>query len=154
MTKRTMIVFVLVAACILLIGVRWVNSRSRPLHTVGVTNGRLAECPDYTNCVSTQAADPEHQLDPIPFTQSAEEAHQRLKAIILSMPRSRIVTSNTGYVHAEFSSPLFGFVDDLEVAIDETEQLIHFRSASRTGRSDFGVNRKRMEQIRQQFQNR
>jgi uncharacterized protein (DUF1499 family) len=154
MTKRTMIVLLLVAVCILLIGVRWVNSRSQPLHTLGVSNGRLAECPDSTNCVSTQAADPEHHMDPIPFTQSAEEAQQQLKAVIRSMPRSRIVNSISGYIHAEFSSPLFGFVDDLEVAIDETEQLIHFRSASRTGLSDLGVNRKRMDQIRQQFQNR
>lgn len=154
MTKRTMIVLLLVTVCILLIGIRWVNLRSRPLHTLGVTNGRLAECPDYTNCVSTQAADPEHHMNPIPFAQSAEQAQQQLEAAIQSMPRSRIVTSNTGYVHAEFSSLLFGFVDDVEVAIDEAEQLIHFRSASRAGRSDLGVNRKRMEQVRQGFQNR
>jgi uncharacterized protein (DUF1499 family) len=93
-------------------------------------------------------------MNPIPFAQSAEQAQQQLEAAIQSMPRSRIVTSNTGYVHAEFSSLLFGFVDDVEVAIDEAEQLIHFRSASRAGRSDLGVNRKRMEQVRQGFQNR
>jgi len=149
-----MIVLLLVATVILLIGVRWMNSRSRPLRTIGIANGRLAECPDCPNCVSTQAVDPEHQMDPIPFIQSSEQAQRQLEAIIRSMPNSRIVSSNAGYIYAEFVSLFFGFVDDVELAIDETEQLIHFRSASRTGRSDFGVNRKRMEQVRQRFQNR
>ena len=154
MTKRTMMVLLAAAACILLIGVRWANSRSQPLHKPGVINGRLADCPDESNCVSTQATDTEHLIDPLPYTQSVDEAQRQLEAIIRSMPHSRIVSSRRGYVHAEFSSLLFGFVDDVELAIDEKEHVVHFRSASRTGRSDLGVNRKRMEKIRQQFQHR
>ena len=154
MTKRKTLVHFVAIACVLLIGVRWSNSRTQPRHTVGVVNGRLADCPDYPNCVSTQAADSEHRMKPIPFRQSAQETHQHLEAIIKAMAHSRVVTSETGYIHAEFSSLLFGFVDDVEMAIDEMEHLIHFRSASRTGKSDLGVNRKRMEQIRQAFQSR
>ena len=154
MNKPTMIVLLAIAACILVVGVRWVNSRSQPRHTLGVVNGRLANCPDYQNCVSTQASDSRHRLDPIPFTQSAELAQAHVKSIIESMPRSRVVKSESGYLHAEFSSLLLGFVDDVEVMIDASQGLIHFRSASRTGQSDLGVNRKRMESIRQRFQQR
>ena len=149
-----MMVLLAAAACILLIGVRWVNSRSQPQHDLGIINGRLADCSDDSNCVSTRAVGPEHQIDPLPLTQLADEAQLQLEAIIRSMPHSRIVSSRKGYVHAEFSSLLFGFVDDVELAIDEKEHVVHFRSASRTGRSDLGVNRKRMEKIRQKFQSR
>jgi uncharacterized protein (DUF1499 family) len=42
---------------------------------------------------------------------------------------------------------LFRFVDDVELAVDPAEHVVHFRSASRVGRSDFGVNRRRMEEL-------
>ena len=74
-----------------------------------------------------------------------------MEEIIRSLPRSRIVTVHSGYVHAEFRSLLLGFVDDVEFFIDESEKLIHFRSASRVGQSDLGVNRQRMESFRKNF---
>ena len=76
---------------------------------------------------------------------------ERLKVVIGAMPRSKIVTADERYIHAEFSSGLFRFVDDVEFLIDPDTKTIHFRSASRVGRSDLGVNRKRMEEIRQRF---
>jgi uncharacterized protein (DUF1499 family) len=56
-----------------------------------------------------------------------------------------------GYLHAEFRSALFGFVDDVEFRMDETAGRIDVRSASRTGYFDFGVNRRRVEEIRARF---
>jgi uncharacterized protein (DUF1499 family) len=44
-----------------------------------------------------------------------------------------------------------GFVDDVEFYLDETSQVIHVRSASRLGQSDLGVNRQRIEAIRNKF---
>lgn len=154
MKKRTMIVLLAIFVLVTWIVVRWANSRSQPRHRLGVTNGQLADCPDTPNCVSTQSSDAEHTMEPIPFTQSANEARARIESIIKTMPRSRIVTSDTSYIHAVVRSPLFGFIDDVEIMIDESRGQIHFRSSSRTGRSDLGVNRSRMEQIRQKFQSR
>ena len=151
MTLRTIIAFLCSTACIFLVGVRWANSRSQPRHTLGISNGRLADCRDYPNCVSTQASDEQHRMDPIPYEQSAEKSQALLETTIESMPRSRIVSSGNGYVHVEFTSLLFGFVDDVELMIDQPSRLIHFRSASRTGKSDLGVNRKRMENLRQRL---
>ena len=121
---------------------------SRKPTNLGVTNGRLADCPSSPNCVSTQADDAEHRMQPIPLTGSADEAMQRIKAVVAKMPRTKIVTAEDNYLHVEFRSALFRFVDDVEFLIDPDEQLTHFRSASRVGYSDFGVNRGRMEQIR------
>lgn len=145
------IVVLLASLCTLLVAIRWANLHAQPLHTLGLISSRLADCHNYPNCVSTQAANSEHHIDPIPYTLSAKETQRQLESIIRAMPRSRIVSSQTGYVHAEFSSLLLGFVDDVELSIDATENIIHFRSAARLGRSDFGVNRRRMEHIRQQL---
>jgi uncharacterized protein (DUF1499 family) len=74
-----------------------------------------------------------------------------LKNIILHEKRTKIVTETSTYLHAEFTSALWRFVDDVEFSIDENAKLIHMRSASRLGRSDFGVNRKRIEDIRKSW---
>ena len=110
-----MIILLLFSLLVLWFFVRWKNSRSQPSHTLGAANGKLADCPDSPNCVSTQASDSQHRIAPIPFTQSADEVLARLEATIMAMPRSRIVNSNANYLHVEFSSLLLGFIDDVEV---------------------------------------
>jgi uncharacterized protein (DUF1499 family) len=91
-------------------------------------------------------------MRPIPLEQTVDVARRRLGATIRSMPRSRLVTSHESYLHVEFRSLILGFVDDVEFSIDEPAGFIHFRFASRVGHSDLGVNRKRMEEIRRQFE--
>lgn len=122
--------------------------------TLGLTEGRLSPCPNSPNCVSTQELSEVHRIDPIPYTGTAEQAHAALLEVIGSMPRARVVTNNDKYIHAEFTSRIFRFVDDVEFVIDDKDRLIHFRSASRLGYSDLGVNRKRMEEIRKRFGSR
>jgi uncharacterized protein (DUF1499 family) len=67
------------------------------------------------------------------------------------MERCTLVKADTEYIHAEFRSALFSFVDDVEFLFDDSAKLIHFRSAARTGYYDFKVNRNRMEDIRKRF---
>jgi uncharacterized protein (DUF1499 family) len=124
----------------------------RPSH-LGVIAGRLALCPDSPNCVSTQAAeaDRDHRIEPISFEGPPDSIIPRLKAALASVPRLRIVTEKGDYLHAEATSLIFRFVDDVEFFIDQESKLIHFRSASRVGHSDLGVNRNRMERIRNEF---
>ena len=120
---------------------------------LGVRAGKLAPCPSSPNCVSTQADDPEHRIDVIPFTGSPTDALAKLKRAIATLPRAASVTETGDYLHVECTSLIFRFVDDVEFWIDESNHVIHFRSASRVGRGDLGVNRKRMEAIRQAFEN-
>jgi uncharacterized protein (DUF1499 family) len=110
----------------------------------------LPPCPNTPNCVSTQATD-SHRIEPIRYTGSASEATERLLAVLRAIPRTRIVASDQGTVRAEFTTRFFRWVDDGLFIIDDSSKTIHFRSASRVGRSDFGVNRKRMEGIRKVF---
>ena len=76
-----------------------------------------------------------------------------LRGVVESLPRTRVVSVTDSYLHAEFRSRIFGFVDDVEFLVDAGAGAVHVRSASRTGYSDLGVNRKRVEEIRAAFAN-
>lgn len=117
------------------------------------TTKQLAPCPDSPNCVCTQAdpADTTHSIQALTYTGSARAAMARLLAIIKALPRTTIITNSENYLHVEFRSLVFRFVDDVEFVLDDNAKQINFRSAARLGHSDLGVNRKRMEGIRQQF---
>ncbi len=134
-------------------GINAMNQRLAPPIPLGVQpNGGLAECPATPNCVSTTATGSQ-AMDPLPAA-AGEASLEALKGVVLSMPRSKIVNEQSGYFHAEFRSWLFGFVDDVEFLLDADASKIHFRSASRLGRSDLGVNRGRMEEIRRRYLSR
>jgi uncharacterized protein (DUF1499 family) len=112
---------------------------------------KLKQCPDSPNCVSSQSSSASHQISPLPYTSSVEEAMQKIKTVILAFPRTKIIAEKKHYLHAEFKTLIFRFVDDVEIVINDSEKLIHLRSASRVGRSDFGTNRRRIEEIKEKF---
>lgn len=125
-----------------------------PPTDIGVTDSQLKSCPDTPNCVCshTPESDKEHAIASFAYTGSASDAIARLKQIIEGMERSKINTVSDDYLYAEFSSKLMGFVDDVEFYAVPGESVIHTRSAARLGKSDLGVNRKRTEEIRAQFE--
>jgi uncharacterized protein (DUF1499 family) len=146
-------IYVLLALLVLspVIVLALLSASAKKPTNLGVVDGRLAACPETPNCVSSQATDSLHQIEPFTFNGTAEDAMQRLKAAIGAIPRMSIVTEKDDYLHAEATSFMFRFVDDVEFFVDRSAQLIHCRSASRVGRSDIGVNRARLEQIRAAF---
>ncbi|MCX7998833.1 MAG: DUF1499 domain-containing protein [Leptospiraceae bacterium] len=121
---------------------------------LGVRDGQLKPCPNTPNCVSSFASkdDKTHYIEPITYTSSLQEEMSRLKRVILSKPRTEIIEEKPNYLRAEFTSRIFRFVDDVEFLFDDSIKFIHVRSASRIGRSDLGVNRKRIEEIRSDLQ--
>lgn len=108
-------------------------------------------CPDSPNCVSTQSEHEKRTMRPLPYLKSREESRGRILSIIKSMNRTEMVALTDNHIHAEFRSILWGFVDDVEFFFDDEDQVVHFRSASRTGYYDFGVNRRRMKHISEQY---
>ncbi len=142
-TRMTAFSYLSIALSVIIAGCSGV----RPAN-LGVQDGKLAPCPPSPNCVSSQSADKEHAVAPLYYTTSTPRAMADLKKVILSMKRARIVDEQDSYIHAEFTSALWRFVDDAEFYFDDAKKLIHVRSASRLGKSDFGVNRKRMEELR------
>lgn len=132
-------------------GIRWGNIRTFPSNLRSSTQNGLSDCPDSPNCVSTSATLPANRIAPIELQEALSDATNKLESIIKQMPGSRIIVSQGNYLHAEFRSRFFGFVDDLEILVDEDQKLILIRSASRIGYSDLGMNRKRCEEIRRLY---
>lgn len=150
MWKRT--ISLLISAVIGFFVLRWLVQRSSPTpDDLGLTNGRFTPCPNSPNCVSTFATDARHKIDSIPMTMSIHEAKVKLYNVIVDMPRTTIITNGPNYIHAEFRSAIWGFIDDVQIYLDETTQSIQFKSSSRLGYGDGNVNRKRMEAIRTAF---
>ncbi len=124
-------------------------SGKRP-RNLGVNDGRLASCGRRLNCVSSQAdpGDAQRYVAPIRAKGAAAEAVAAARRAVESMARARVVRAEGNYLHAEFSSKLMGYVDDVEFTFDASAGLLHVRSASRLGRRDFNVNRERVEALR------
>jgi len=113
---------------------------------LGVQEGKLAACPNSPNCISSQSDDPQVKIAPLPAVAIA-----KLKQTIESFERTKIIEETDNYLYAEFTSKLMGFVDDVEFYLDSAAGVTHVRSASRLGKSDLGVNRKRIEAIREKL---
>lgn len=121
---------------------------------LGLINKQLTPCPNKSNCVISQITDKEHYIRPISFIGKPQDAQDRLLHILKTLDRTKIIAIQQNYIRVEFFSKIFKFVDDVEFHFPSTSTapiIINFRSASRIGYSDFGANQKRIEQIREQF---
>ncbi len=121
----------------------------RPARSVN-SGGRLAPLRSLPNAVSSQCdpRDSVHYIAPLQLRGEPDVHWARLVGTVREMPGCSVVEERRDYFYAEFRSSFFGFVDDVEFALDAEAGLIHVRSAARLGRSDFGVNRRRVESIR------
>lgn len=119
--------------------------------SIGLTDGVLASCPSRPNCVVSMHGDQTHFIEPFTFQTGKNEAIAALKNILSAQKRTAIVEETSNYLHVEFKTRFFKFVDDVEFYFPEDENVVHIRSASRLGYSDMGLNRKRMESLRGLF---
>lgn len=125
---------------------------SSPVPHLGMVNEKLLKCGSKPNCVCSEYKDDtDHFIEPIILAQSSSaKAAKDLKEIIAEAG-GELRIEKKSYLAATFSSAFFGFVDDLEFRIDFANDKIHIRSASRLGYSDLGVNRKRVQRIKELY---
>lgn len=107
-------------------------------------SSRLAPVPRSPNCVSSRAPaeDRVHHIRPLTGT-----TLDAVKAAMLATPRTRLVEEAPGYLAFVCATRLMGFKDDVQFEVDG--DVIHVRSASRVGYGDLGVNRRRVETLRE-----
>ena len=151
--KTTLVIIILLLLLVIFyFFILGVNSKSK--NSPEFIDSRLSKCPDTPNCVCTENKDhTDHYISPINTSQSTEPDFNSLlilKEIVLNMGGS-IQTEKKNYISATFTSAIFRFVDDFEIRIDKKNKVIHLRSASRVGRSDFGINKKRAELFKQRY---
>lgn len=121
---------------------------------LGIKNGQLLPCRWKPNCVSSitdAQTDPAHAIAPLKLPGTAASGWSALVALVKGRERTTVIKEDAGYLLVEFKSRGMGFVDDVEFLLDAKGGVIQVRSASRLGVSDFGVNRARIESIRNQF---
>jgi len=129
--------------------------RSSPPTNLGVRGGKLAPPSVTDNSVSSQAVlYPDHprrqsaQILPLPIRGDGPGTIARIKSVAEAMAGAKVVKSESDYLYAQYTTPLMKFVDDVEFWYDPDAQAIQVRSASRIGKGDMGVNRKRIEAVR------
>ncbi len=125
-----------------------------PPETLGPRNGELAPCPEAPACVRTGGDPAGGGPGPFLLAVQPDEAWPVVREAVESMARTRIWTFEADYLRAEATSLVFRFVDDLEVLLDRAGGQLVVRSASRVGRGDLGVNRRRVEDLRKRLTER
>jgi uncharacterized protein (DUF1499 family) len=115
-----------------------------------MVSGRLKPCPDKPNCVCSEDRGKASWVEPLAFEGPPETAWKRLGDAVRDIG-GRIEKDQDGYLSATFRTRFLRFVDDMEFRMDAANEVIHLRSASRIGYSDFGVNRRRAERLRARF---
>lgn len=124
-------------------------------NNLGVVEGKLVDCPPSPNCVVSQDTDSSHYIEPLTYSSmklDKNQAYDTLLKILSVVPDTKIVEQKDNYIRTESRSKIMGFVDDAEFYFPEDKKVIEWRSASRLGESDLGVNRRRLEQIRLAFE--
>ena len=156
MLNKLVFVFTLIGIVIFLYFF-YLAKKSQKDTALGLTNSTLHVCSSKPNCVSSEdILDKVHYIKPYSYSALVNSDLERKKQseiiwqtllITLKQMNAKIELRTKTYLAVTFSSSFFGFVDDLEARIDEQNATVHFRSASRVGTSDFGVNRKRVKAI-------
>lgn len=109
-----------------------------------MTDRTTSPCGDKPNCVSTQDSREQYQL--APFTITTDANIDAIEQSALKLSGAKTAVKEEGYLRIECTSKIMRFVDDLELKIEGDQLLV--RSESRVGYSDFGVNRKRADELR------
>jgi uncharacterized protein (DUF1499 family) len=161
--KRTMmfaIYFVVISVAILLLAAQFGALSGKQPGNIGINNERLKPPSKTRNSVSSQAhLHTDHvqmqyaSIEPLPLkNNNAAASMQALIAVLKSMPGVTIVDAKPDYIYAQSQTKVLKFIDDVEFWVNPAKSVIELRSASRLGREDFGVNRKRIDAIRAQYQ--
>lgn len=117
---------------------------------LGLTvSGKLSPCPSTPNCVSSDAAEDAHIIEPLMLASDSAAAWQALITHLQNDSSYTIVSQEVNYLRAEARTRLFRFVDDVEFHLRPKDRQIAMRSASRIGYSDLGTNRRRLEAVRE-----
>jgi uncharacterized protein (DUF1499 family) len=119
--------------------------------SIGIQAGSLAICGNKPNCVCSLDNRPNYMILPLDWAGSEAMGIEKIESLVNSFPRTKVISKSGNYLHAEFRTSIFGFIDDVEFLVDVNAKKIHIRSASRLGYSDLGANLSRVEKLRTLF---
>lgn len=147
MTTFLIILAVLIALAFA--AIYWQNSQ---VPTLGVSNGQLTPISSKPNNVSTQSDVAEKKVAPLPFKDTPENTKFAIKRAVEAYGGATIKEETDTYLYVVFTTSLMKYHDDAEFWLDTDNKVVHFRSASRAGKSDLGLNRTRYEALTELYQ--
>jgi uncharacterized protein (DUF1499 family) len=118
---------------------------------LGMAEGKFAVCPNDVDCVSSQATDTKHKIDPIKATGDANKVMVDLGKAVESVFGGKVLLSEGNYLRAEFKSSVLRTMDDAEFYYDQAVGLIQVHALSRGEAFDFADSRDRIEEVREIF---
>lgn len=140
-------------AAILIVLVFWAVTKNNATPSMlGVRGGTLTPLPDSPNAVSSQTEHSAKRVDPFPYYGTIEETKIFVKKAAAEFGKAQILVEKPDYLHFVFTVPYIPFKDDVEFFFSEKDRVVHYRSASRVGYSDFGVNKRRYERLRSLYE--
>lgn len=147
--KRMIYLLISLLVIILLSGIG-LSVRSHKGTAPGLIDGKLAPCLLSTNCVCSEYPVKSGYTDALVFFGDAQAAWKEAVQAVRATGGT-VVSQNDDYLAAIYSSRFFRFIDDVELRLDPMTKKIHVRSSSRVGRTDFGVNARRVEHLRDYY---
>jgi uncharacterized protein (DUF1499 family) len=115
--------------------------------SLGVDQGKLQPISKKPNNVSPQTDDAAKKVAPLPAKTTPAATLAAIKQAIHLYGGAVIKRETDDYLYVVFTTGKMRFHDDAEFWLDSANQQVQFRSASRAGYSDMGLNRQRYERI-------
>ncbi len=151
-----LVIWIALAVVALLLAARVGAFTGKAPTNIGVRDGKLKPPAKTPNSVTSQAdlwpdapRKDDARIAPIALQGDGKATIASIAKVIEDLPASHIVERRDDYLYAQFTTALMRFTDDVEFWFDPAAGVIQVRSASRVGRKDFGVNRARIESIRE-----
>lgn len=119
---------------------------------LGLIGGRFKPLSSKPNGVSSQAEDKAKKVAPLTFFETISDTKEKIKKACEAYGGQTLCEETENYLHFVFTTETMKFKDDVEFYIDEKNHQVHYRSASRVGYSDMGVNKKRYEAIQKNYE--
>ena len=153
--KYVVLVLFALLLMLLLVGqLGWLKGKTPA--DLGVRDGRLQPPASPPNSVSSQASlYPKHpqrnyaDIAPLRYSGDGRIALQALAGALAATRGCVLVRQEPTYLYAQCTTRWLKFTDDAEFYLDEAAGVIQVRSASRLGSKDMGVNRARIEALRE-----
>lgn len=154
MKKIRRIIMIILAGVLGLIAVGFIAiyvQNTKPQITLGLVDGRLREIPNKDNAVSTQTQIDGKKIRALPFKKDVMTSVKVMKEVLESYGGIEIIEEKNDYIYAVATTGTMKFHDDIEIYFDEAEGVIQYRSASRAGYSDMGLNKARYEALKKLY---
>ncbi|MFC3852152.1 DUF1499 domain-containing protein [Salinispirillum marinum] len=139
--------FVLLILALVAVAFIAIYTQNARVPELGHENGRLKPLSKDPNGVSTQTDDPAKQVQPWAFKADQKSTLQAILQAVELYGKAEVITQRDDYLYVVFVTPLMRYRDDAEFYLDAQTQRVHFRSKSRAGKSDLGLNQKRFARL-------